>query len=173
MRRYRPSLAHILRAARHVSAEAYAGAIYGTIVATAVIAGLSEDDEVSSRDILLGTIGTTVVFWIAHAYARILGERAERGEALSWAHSWAIARTEWPMVESGALIAVPPALAALGVWSRDFGASLAIWLGVAILFSSGFLLARREGMGLRGALIAAMISGLLGVIVVGLKTLVH
>jgi hypothetical protein len=172
-RRERASAAHILTAARHVSAESYAGAIYGTIVATSVIAGVSEDEDVTSRDILLATIGTTVVFWIAHVYARILGERAERRAPLTREQMWGIARTEWPMVESGVLIAIPPALAALGVWSSEFGAELAIWLGVGVLFACGFLLARRERLRLRGALLAGTVNALLGLIVVLLKTLVH
>ena len=166
-------MARLLRRAGRLSAEGYAGAIYGTIVATAVIAGLSEDDEVSSTDMVLGTLGTTIVFWIAHVYARILGERAERGAAPTRAQVRAVARNEWPMIESGALIAAPALLAALGVWSRDFGANLAVALGVAILFGVGILFARREGLGWGGALLAATINGLLGALIVVLKTLVH
>jgi len=166
-------VARLLGRAARLSGEAYAGAIYGTIVATAVIAGLSEDDEVSSTDMVLGTLGTTIVFWVAHVYARILGERAQRRTRPTSEQVRAVARTEWPMVESGALIAAPALLAALGVWSRDFGANLAVALGVAILFGIGILFARREGVGWLGALLAGTINGLLGALIVVLKTLVH
>ncbi len=152
---------------------AYAGAIYGTIVATAVVEGLSEDPEASSRDIALGTIGTTVVFWLAHVYANVLGQRAELRRAPSWSESWTVARNEWPMVESGVIVAVPCLLAAVGVLSRSAGVNLAIFLGIAILFGCGLLLARREGLRWGGALLAAAISGALGLVIVGLKTLVH
>jgi hypothetical protein len=152
---------------------AYAGAIYGTIVATAVVEGLSEDPEASSMDIVVATIGTTVVFWLAHVYANVLGRRAEIRRPPTWDEAWTVARDEWPMVEAGVIIAVPSLLAAAGLLSHDTGVNLAIFLGIAILFGCGLLLARREGLRWGGALLAAAISGALGLVIVGLKTLVH
>jgi hypothetical protein len=166
-------VARLLTRVTRLGPEGYAGAIYGTIVATAVIAGLSEDPDVSSWDMVAGTLGTTIVFWIAHVYARILGERAHRGARPTFEQVRLVSRTEWPMVESGVLIAAPSVLAALGLWSRDFGAELAVALGVAILFGIGLLFGRREGVGWPGALLAATVNGLLGAVIVVLKTLVH
>ena len=57
--------------------------------------------------------------------------------------------------------------------SRSTGVNLAIFLGIAILFGCGLLLARREGLRWGGALLAAAISGALGLVIVALKTLVH
>jgi hypothetical protein len=138
-----------------------------------VVAGASEDAEVSSRDLVEITIGTTVVFWLAHVYANILGERAHRRRAPTRAEARAVARVEWPMVEAGVVIAIPPLLAALGVWSRDMGVNVAIGLGIGILFGCGLLFARREDMGWAGALLAALVNGVLGLLIVGLKTLAH
>jgi hypothetical protein len=49
-----------------------AGAIYGNIVVTAVVASLPEDDDTSSLELVVAALGTVLVFWLAHVYARVL-----------------------------------------------------------------------------------------------------
>ncbi|MDX6650763.1 MAG: hypothetical protein QOJ97_2714, partial [Solirubrobacteraceae bacterium] len=49
-----------------------AGTIYGTVIATALVAGLSEDPDLSPGEIAVSVLSTMIAFWIAHAYAELL-----------------------------------------------------------------------------------------------------
>ena len=52
-----------------------AGAIYGTIVATAVVAGLDEKNTVSAARAFWILLASGVFFWAAHVYAFLLADR--------------------------------------------------------------------------------------------------
>ena len=59
-----------------------AGAIYGTIVAMALIAGAAADP---GHGKLLGlTVATLFVFWLAHVYAQTLSHHIEGAKRLEW-----------------------------------------------------------------------------------------
>jgi hypothetical protein len=55
-------------------------AIYGTIVASAVIATTAGGHE-SAELILEATLATLLVFWLAHVYADFLGHRLRRARS--------------------------------------------------------------------------------------------
>ena len=56
-----------------------AGGIYGTIVATSVVVGLSKDPALTPGPALVVLIVTTTVFMLAKVYALALAERAMLG----------------------------------------------------------------------------------------------
>ena len=56
------------------------GAIYGTIVATAVI-GASATGGKAPELILIATVATLLVFWLAHVYADVLDHGLRHGRA--------------------------------------------------------------------------------------------
>lgn len=154
-------------------ARAAASSIYGTILVTALVATLSEDEGVDAWQILVGVTLTTLVFWAAHAYADALGRQAVHGHGPSLHELGRSLAREWPMVRAGVPAAVALALAALGVYSDDTGVNLAIGLGVATLFASGLLLARREHVTPFQGLVAATVNGAFGMVIVALKVYVH
>lgn len=83
-----------------------ARAIYGTILVIAVITALSHDDSVTPAQLIAGVLATTLVFWIDHVYAEVLGHRVaeeEEGGRPKWAHVAVAARAQWPLVESALL----------------------------------------------------------------------
>ena len=59
--------------------------IYGTILITALVAGLSETEDIDAWQILVSVTVTTLVFWAAHVYAEVLSQQLAAGRALSWA----------------------------------------------------------------------------------------
>ena len=69
-----------------------AGAIYGTILATSVVAGLSEGGTVDKGPAALVVITSSLVFWLAHVYAGVLGHHLQLGHGFSWTGVGAIAR---------------------------------------------------------------------------------
>jgi hypothetical protein len=148
-------------------------AIYGTILVTALIAGLSEDPGYGATDILISVLATVLVFWIAHVYAEVLGSQARRGDPWGFRIVRGAMVEEWPLLESAVLPIAALLLGTAGAYSRDVSVDAAIGLGVASLFVFGFLFARRLRHSLWGALLAGTFNGAVGVVIVVLKLVLH
>jgi hypothetical protein len=147
--------------------------IYGTILVTALVAGLSEDRDYGSVDIVVSVLSTAAVFWLAHVYARALGQRLggdTRGTA-------ALARdamvAEWALIQSALAPCLALLLAVAGAYSRDTGVSVAIGLGVFSLFGFGFRFARRLHREVVGAALSGAVNALAGLVIVALKVAIH
>ena len=95
---------------RSSDTHAVARTIYGTILITALVAGLSEDHGIDAWRILVSVTGTAIVFWLAHVYAEVLSQRLAAGRSLSWAETGKAMGEELPMIQAGI-----PAGIALGV----------------------------------------------------------
>jgi hypothetical protein len=87
-----------LTAKRLVPAGNAAGVVYGVITVGALMAAESGRHE-SYFDALASAVFATLLYWLAHAYADLLGQRLETGERLTvrtlgraLAHDWAIVR---------------------------------------------------------------------------------
>jgi hypothetical protein len=149
-------------------------AIYGTIIATAVVAGTSEDESVGAGDLLLAVVGTAVVFWLAHLYCETLAMRRDgRASSVTEGLRWAM-RTQRPILGA----AVGPSffllLAIAGVVSRDAAVDLAIGFAIVQLFAWGFAAARMQpGSSFGGWVLGGSLDAFLGLLIVIIKTLVH
>jgi hypothetical protein len=115
----------ILRGKRLVQAGNAAGVVYGVITVGALMAAESGRHE-SYVDAIASAVFATLLYWLAHAYADLLGRRLDTGERLTvrtlaraLAHDWAIVR--------GAAI---PVLALVISWllgaSRESGVTAAL-----------------------------------------------
>jgi len=150
-----------------------AGAIYGTVLVTAVEVGEWADPNVTPLEGVISLLVTTLVFWIAHVYADTVAARFHEGR-----RSWHLefvdkAAHEWPLVESGVPAMLALLLGALGVLSRNTAFALAAWMGVASLFVWGLVIARREHARLRMVLLTGVVNALFGLAIVGLKLLIE
>jgi hypothetical protein len=157
--------------ASEAQAAHFAAAIYGSIVATAIIGALWGKD-VSARDMTIEVGATMIVFWLAHTWAAITGERIHAGHGLGTQKVLALGGAEWPMVESGFGPVIALALAWIGVISASNGAKLAIAIGVLQLVGWGFVLGRRVYGRRLGGLLAGAGNGALGLLLVGLEIIV-
>ena len=150
-----------------------ASGIYGTILVTAVVAGASADPHLDVWRGSVVVLATTLVFWIAHVYANLLALHHGQRQRSSWAQARELAWQELPLVEAGVLpMLILLLLGATGVTSRDTAYTVAVWVGVAILFIWGIVLARREGLGIPATLLSATFSAALGMVVIILKIIV-
>jgi hypothetical protein len=105
-----------LTSKRLVPAGNAAGVVYGVITVGALMAAESGRHE-TYVDTVASALVATLLYWLAHAYADLLGRRLATGEALTMralaralAHDWAIVR--------GAAI---PILALLIAWAVGAG----------------------------------------------------
>ncbi|MDQ4042157.1 MAG: hypothetical protein M3141_10485, partial [Actinomycetota bacterium] len=121
-----------------------AGAIYGTVVVTALVTALSEDESVSPGELAISITATMLAFWLAHAYANLLaGEATDRRLPGRRDVRAALAR-EFTIVEP---VGVPVAflmLGELGLVSAETSEDLAIAGGLAVLGLAGWGLARHD-----------------------------
>ncbi len=115
-----------------VPADNPAGVVYGLITVGALMAAESGRHE-SFLDAFASAAFATLLYWLAHAYADLLGSRLESGERLTagalgraLAHDWAIVR--------GAAI---PLLALVIAWlagaSREAGVTAALRTAVVTI----------------------------------------
>ncbi len=151
-----------------------ARAIYGTILVMAVITALSHDDSVTSAQLIAGVLATTFVFWIAHVYAEVLGNRVEGGSGVpTLANIATAARGEWPLVEASLLPVLCLLLGVVGLVKTDTAVTIAIGVGVVELFGYGILAGRRLGLSRGATIVVGVVNGALGLLIVLLKVLVH
>jgi len=148
----------------------YAGAIYGSLLAASVVAGTGPgQDPPRPIQLMVLLLATGIVFWLAHVYAQIFGERTA-GRSFSRKELRRAAAREWPIVQA----AVPPAVAA-GVGGliglSDSGAAwLALFVAVAAQVGWAVYVAVKAGA-TRGSLaVSVAVYVVLGLLIILLKS---
>ncbi|MEU0690065.1 hypothetical protein [Streptomyces uncialis] len=150
----------------------YTGAVYGSLLAASVVVGAGLLESFSRLYLVLLLLGTGVVFWAAHVFARLFGVRIAEG-TLSRTTLRQDLVAEWPIVKA----AVPPALAVALSPLLGLGPEGTLWLAlcVAIAGQVGWatLAALRAGATGRLVLVAGAANLLLGLLIVLLKVALH
>lgn len=148
------------------------GLLYGALVTGAVI-GVSAEATDSAATIVFNAVQVLIVYWAAHVYIRVLADRladptlgfAERvGEAL---------RHELAVLLGGAPALAVFVVASVAGVSTSAATNLALAATILLLGSAGYVVGRQaqeRGWALVGEVVA---SSLLGLLVVGLKAMLH
>jgi hypothetical protein len=84
-----------------------AGAIYGTIVATAVVAGIDETSSLSPLRAFWILLASGAFFWAAHVYAYLLADRIHGHHRMKREDVSRVMSREWPLFQSSFPLAVP------------------------------------------------------------------
>ena len=150
----------------------FGAAVYGSFLVASVI-GVGYEAGASARTISASLFGSMLVFWVAHVWSDVIGERIRLGKAFKPRHALFIARREWPLVEAGVLPSLLLALAWAGAWSRDTGVRLALAAALAQIVAWGFAAGRRAGGSAAAALALALGEGVLAVLLLAAERLVH
>jgi hypothetical protein len=119
-------------------------AIYGTILATAVLTGIDAAEPVSA--------------------SRVEGRHRMRRRDIRRVMS-----DQWPLLQSALVPAAPLALGALDVVGRDVALNLARLACVATLFGWGWVFSRREGHGFLGRAGAGALNACVALFIIGLE----
>jgi hypothetical protein len=144
--------------------------IYGTIVASAVLA--AGGGHLATAPLAVTVVVTLLVYWAAEGYAEMLAEGAHAGRLPTWPHVRASLAAIWPMVTASyiPLLSVLAARA-LGADTRT-AATLALLVAVALLLVHGWAAGRASQLhGLR-LLAVTLVAGAFGVMMVLLKLVV-
>lgn len=150
--------------------------IYGVVLVSAIIAVGWEDE--TDLDVLLFTLGSVAVFWLAHIYARTVArEETEvtegpRYRAIAVA-ALASARRTAGLLTAMVLPTIALLLAVVGVLDEYVAYYLALWAGVAVLAVLGWTASARRGSPWYWRLVSAIVTASLGVLVIWLGALFH
>ena len=150
-----------------------AAAIYGTILVLAVLSYLSEDEDLSRGEVAAAVVGTGFAYFAAHVYVDYLAARMTGVREPTLVLTWRVLATEWPLLQAMVAPGVPLVLGAIGLWSRDTAVDVALVVAFADLVGWGYRAGRRSYGNVPGALGSALVAVVLGLIVVGLKNLLH
>jgi hypothetical protein len=150
----------------------FAAAVYGSILAAGVTASL-DVGNVGAGAMITTLASTMIVFWLAHVWAEAIADRMHDPNGYTWRRLRAAATWHWPMVQAatGPILAI--ALAGLGAWSLDTGVTIALLVSVAQLVGWGIAVGRRTFDSWPAALLSGAVDGLLGLMLVLLRILVH
>lgn len=151
--------------------ESLTGAVYGTVVATALVVALSTQSSPPGQTAVALEL-TGAVFWLAHVHARMVAASVTAHRRPTWAEVRREMVVEWPLLQSTVPLLIPLLLGAFGVLSGSTAHWLAVLVGLAALLAWGLVIGRRRGMGWVGTASLAGINLALGLIVVLLKVLV-
>jgi hypothetical protein len=144
--------------------------IYGTIVASAVLA--AGGSHLRTVPLAVAVLVTLLVYWAAEGYAELLGEHAHIGRLPSWSHVRASLAGIWPMVTASYVpLASLLVVRVLGADTKT-AATVALLVAIALLLIQGWVGGKASQ--LRGVRLLAvtLIAGAFGVMMILLKLFV-
>lgn len=147
------------------------GVIYGTIVTGSTMVAAAEGTQ-HVLEVAATVVVTLFVYWIAHAYAEVLGSSQVR--VLSWTETRRELFAEWRM-PAACVVPLAVLLVASGLGaSFDLATTTALWATAGLLFLWGLLAAQRARVSTGLAILSGLVYTALGVAIVALKlVLVH
>ena len=155
-RPYRGFLAHTSRA------------VYGTIVATAVVAAEAAAlSEWGCWRFLSTLVVTVLVLWFAEIYAEVLGDSSTDPFRVRVTRA---ASEHWAVLEVAVPLSIPLILGGLGVLSSENAVLGTLLVAVVSLGTWGGITARQRGGDWPQVLFAVGASALIGVIIILLKS---
>ncbi|MGW4897472.1 hypothetical protein ACWEQL_35265 [Kitasatospora sp. NPDC004240] len=146
----------------------YAGAVYGSLLAASVVATAGTAGDFPRLQLIGLLLVTGLVFWAAHVYALVAGERTV-GKPVDRREVWRVAGHEWSIVEAAVLPAAAVAISPLVGLGLPGTAWLALGVAVAQQVTWATLGAIRAGASRRMALGEGVVNLLLGLVIVAAK----
>jgi hypothetical protein len=153
-----------------VTARRRAAYLYGLIVSGAVLA--AAPDNVSIGLVAVALVGTVLVYWVAETYAHWAGARAIHRRRLSPGERRDMLLDGLPLVSACVVPVLVLLVEALLSVDPTTAVRIALWVNVVLLVAVGWRISpTEERPAVRVAF--AVMSGLLGLAMIGLKTLLH
>jgi hypothetical protein len=155
-----------------VPEESASGVVYGTIVVAALLAAESGRHE-NYPDTIASAAIAAALYWLAHAYAELLGHRLEQHERLT-ASALARALAHDRAIIRGA--ALPLAVLAV-CWAagaaQQTAVTAALWTTIASLIGFELLAGLRARASPRELALEAGVGAAMGVAILALKIVLH
>jgi hypothetical protein len=144
--------------------------IYGTIVASAVLA--AGGSHLRTVPLAVAVVVTLLVYWAAEGYAELLGGHAHAGRLPDWSQVRASLATIWPMVTASYIPLLSLLVARVLGADTKMAATVALVVAIALLLVHGWMGGKASQLhGLR-LLAVTLIAGAFGVVMILLKLVV-
>jgi hypothetical protein len=157
-------------AARRSAARRRSAGIYGTIVASAVLA--AGGAHLRTLQLAVTVVVTLLVYWAAEGYAELLGEHAHAGRLPSWSHVRASLAAIWPMVSASYAPLLALLVARVLGADTKTAATVALVVAIALLLVQGWVGGKASQLRGLPLLAVTLIAGAFGVVMILLKLLV-
>lgn len=147
-----------------------AEAIYGLILYTALVAGVSDDDS-DAVEVLVISVVSLLIFWGAHVFAQTLAAHgAEKKLSVALGHA---INDSSGMLYASVLPSVPLVLGAFSIMTTDDAVSLSLLIAMIVLGALGY-----NALGERGKhpvlrVLGAIGTAFFGFLVIVLNIAVH
>jgi hypothetical protein len=149
-----------------------AGVIYGTIAVGAVLAAESTRRD-TFPDTIVATVLVLILYWMAHAYAGLTGDRLKRREPLSTRAVWRSVAHEAAIAKGAAL----PVAILLVLWATpvtlNTAVIVALWASAASLAFFEVVAAFRTPLSARERGLQILMGSFLGAGVLVVRLLLH
>jgi hypothetical protein len=149
------------------------GSVYGTILASSIVAALSYKERGNAWVMIGALVATELVFALAHAVSTLFSGGRVHGRLPAAADVRGALRYEWPVLQAAWPAMILLLLAGVGLLGLDTAVNLALVANASILFVWGFALARLQGLVAHAAVAVGALSSGLGVALVMLKLALH
>ncbi len=149
-----------------------AGSIYGTIIATSIIA-IEASVSTSLAELISTDLTTVLVYWLAHVYASFVASDQYPDGRSGWRRLGAIMAHECSLVVGSFLPLLAVLIAGIFTSNVSSAATAGLWAGVALLYAWGFAASRAGGRTWVRSLAFGLIGALFGVAVVVMRVLLH
>lgn len=145
-----------------------ASTVYGTVVAMATLtAAFATESHPLKLELIVGS--STLVLWLAHVHAHLLGESLSTGRRISRADGIRVARAQVGILLSAVPSMICLTLGAMGLLREHTAVALAFAAGVATLTVAGIRYSRLERLEGAGRLWVVAVTVGLGLLIVLLK----
>jgi hypothetical protein len=146
--------------------------LYGALIAASVLATASAHAEAFTY-VAVATVLVLGVYWMAHVYVEAQRMQISGDDRLLHRRLGHTARRELSIIQGGLpAIAVFVATDLAGA-SVSTAAAVAVYFSVAVLVGAGYLIARQAGRRGWMAVLDSAAAGLLGVVVIIAKAMLH
>ncbi len=145
--------------------------LYGLIISGAVLATAPDDFRLLRVAVLL--LGTLCIYWCAETYVHLMAARTHLRRMLTRRERRHVVVDGWPLVAASAVPLAALAIEALLGIDTKVALDITLAVNAVMLFLLGWQMGRASGLTGGRLVLAAAVAGLLGVTMIGLKTLMH
>jgi hypothetical protein len=141
--------------------------IYGTIVASAVLA--AGGGHLRTVPLAVTVLVTLLVYWAAEGYAELLAEQVHAGRLPTWVQLRASLAAIWPMVSASYVPLLSLLVARVLGAATKTAATVALVVAIALLLVHGWVAGRASQLGGLRLLAVTLVAGAFGVVMILLK----
>jgi hypothetical protein len=148
------------------------GAVYGVIVIGALLAGESGRHE-NYLDTLSSAAVAASLYWLAHAYAGVLGRRLSTGERLSVGALLRALGHDWAVIRGATIPLLALVIAAVAGAGQQTAVTAALWSAAASLVMLELIAGVRSKASAGELALDLAVGMTMGLAILALKVLLH